>query len=322
MRIDTKLNALVRVAKPGEFTLNSEAILGNQRIKINNWKDVCIALRVLQEVNWLPDDQHNQLLVDYLENRGDLEVIELSHQELQMLEQAVHRYDTGLPVVINTLKAHARATSSDTIWIELKSVSDPAELSSITTEIERALNIAGQAGSSFRFAGVAQGSDWLGFIPGSVLAGVALNYCISLAATVTVELLKVAGPVVNAVAKLTLDDEDRDGEPTQEEIDERIKAIKDRAADVIIDDAVRTFIEHLENAEYPPEVRNQVGVAVRATTKTIREMAESNRAVFETSESGKNIVIQVHGDNNQITVQNFPELPNSHQEALPPGETE
>ena len=58
MRIDTKLNALMLVTQPGEFTLDSESILGDQRVKINNWKDVCIALRVLQEVNWLPDDQH------------------------------------------------------------------------------------------------------------------------------------------------------------------------------------------------------------------------------------------------------------------------
>ena len=321
MRIDTKLNALMRVAQPGEFTLDSEAILGNQRVKINNWKDVCIALRVLQDVDWLPNDEHSQLLVDYLENRGDLEVIELSHQEFEMLERAAWRYNEGLPIVINTLKAHARAMSPDTIWIELKSVADPAELSSITAEIERALNIAGQAGSSFRFAGVAQGSDWLGFIPGSMLAGIALNYCISLAATVTVELLKVTGPIVNAVAKLTLDDEDRDGEPTQEEIDARIRDIKDRAADVIIDEAVKTFTEHLKNAEYPPDARNQVGAAVRATTKTIRELGESNKAGFEMSESGKNIVLQVHGNNNQITVQNFPELPSS-MEALPPGDSE
>ena len=321
MRIDTKLNALMLVTQPGEFTLDSESILGDQRVKINNWKDVCIALRVLQEVNWLPDDQHNRLLVDYLENRGDLEVIELSPQEFQMLEQAVQRYNGGLPIVINTLKAHARAMSSDTIWIELRSVSDPAELSSITAEIERALNIAGQAGASFRFAGVAQGSDWLGFIPGSPLVGIALNYCISLAATVTVELLKVTGPIINAVAKLTLDDDNQDREPTQEEINERIKAIKDRATDEIIDEAVRAFIERLDNTEYPPEVRNQVGVAIRATTKIVRELGESNRAVFEMSESGKNIVVQVHGDNNQITVQNFPELPNPR-EALAPGDSE
>ena len=62
MRIDTKLNALMLVTQPGEFTLDSESILGDQRVKINNWKDVCIALRILQDVNWLPDDQHNQLL--------------------------------------------------------------------------------------------------------------------------------------------------------------------------------------------------------------------------------------------------------------------
>ena len=321
MRIDTKLNALMLVTQPGEFTLDSESILGDQRVKINNWKDVCIALRILQDVNWLPDDQHNQLLVDYLENRGDLEVIELSPQEFQMLEQAVQRYNGGLPIVINTLRAHARATSSDTIWIELRSVSDPAELSSITAEIERALNIAGQAGASFRFAGVAQGSDWLGFIPGSLLVGIALNYCISLAATVTVELLKVTGPIINAIAKLTLDDDNQDREPTQEEINERIKAIKDRAADEIIDEAVRAFIERLDNTEYPPGARNQVGVAIRATTKIVRELGESNRAVFEMSESGKNIMVQVHGDNNQITVQNFPELPNPR-EALAPGDSE
>ncbi len=320
MRIDMKLNALARVIESDRITLDSESILGNQYLKINNWSDVCVALRVLQEVDWLPDDQHNKLLVDYLENRGNLDVIELSHQEFQTLQQAVQRYNAGLPVVINTLRAHARSSSPETVWVEIKSVSNPAELTSVTTEIERALNIAGQTGSSFSFAGVAQGSDWLGFIPGSELSGIALNYCISLAAAVTVELIKVAGPVMNALARINLDDE-REEEPTQEQIDERIKAIKDKVTDVMIDEGVKTFTERLDNAEYPQETRNQVGVAVRATTKAIRELGESDRAVFEVSESGKDIMIQVHGDNNQITIQNFPEIP-AHREALPPGDSE
>ena len=321
MRIDTKLKVLERVTQNGTFALDTQLILGNQLVKINNWKDVCVALRVLQDVDWLPDDQQNILLVDYLANRGDLDVIELPNEDYQRLAQAVARYDAGLPVVINTLRAHACSASPETVWVEIKSVSDPTELASITADIERALKIAAQAGSSFKFVGVAQGSDWLGFLPGSEVTGVALNYCIGLAASISTELLKVAGPVMNTIVRVVLDNDDRDEEPSQEEIDKQLRVIKDRATDLIIDEAVKTFTEHLERAQYPPDVQNQVGAAIRATTKTIRDLAESDRAEFEMSELGRGIVIQVQGNNNQITIQNFPDIP-THREALPPGDSE
>ena len=179
------------------------------------------------------------------------------------------------------------------------------------------LNIAGQVDASFKFVGVAQGSDWLGFVPNSDLAGLALNYCIGLAASISTELLKVAGPVMNAIVRLDLDS---DEDPSEEEIEKRLRDIKDRTADVMIEDGVRLFTEHLEQAQYPPEIQNQVGVAIRATTKSVREMAESNRAVFEVSDSGRNIVVGIHGNNNHITIQNFPQIP-VHRDALTPAES-
>lgn len=318
MRIDTKLNTLQRVMKDDSFVLIYETILNNQYVKIHHWDDVCTALRVLREVDWLPDDSHRKLLDDYLENRGGGHSIEVPTSEFEILHRAVQRYNPGLSVVVNTLKAHARSTSPDTIWVEIKSVSDAAELASVTREIQRALDIAGQTGSSFRFSGVAQGSDWLGFISGSELTGIALSYCISLAATVSVELMKVTGPFIIAMVKRSIKDSDEDREPTQDEINERITALKDDTRDLIIDEGVRTFVGHLKDAEYPEDVRNLVGASVKATTKVIHDLGESDRAVFELSESQKNIVVEIHGNNNQVTVQNFPTLPRS-QEALPPG---
>ena len=112
-----------------------------------------------------------------------------------------------------------------------------------------------------------------------------------------------------------------DREPTQEEINERIELLKEDTRDIIIDEGVKTFVEYLEDADYPPEFRNEVGNAVKAATKAIQDLGESERAVFELSESQKDIVVEIHGDNNQVTVQNFPQIP-PHREALPPGESE
>ena len=317
MRIDTKLNALQRVMRNDTFILEAEGILNNQYVKVQNWSNVCVALQVLTDIDWLPYDQYKKLLDDYLENRGDSDTLEVPADEYHILEQAVKRYNPGLPIVVNTLRAHAVSASEDTIWVEIASASDPTELADIMREIEKALNIAGQVDASFKFVGVAQGSDWLGFVPNSDLAGLALNYCIGLAASISTELLKVAGPVMNAIVRLDLDS---DEDPSEEEIEKRLRDIKDRTADVMIEDGVRLFTEHLEQAQYPPEIQNQVGVAIRATTKSVREMAESNRAVFEVSDSGRNIVVGIHGNNNHITIQNFPQIP-VHRDALTPAES-
>ena len=321
MRIDTKLRTLQRVSQNNAFTFEAEPILNRQYIKIQNWNDVCIALQILRDIDWLREDDQSRLLDEYLENRAGGDIIELPMGDFHTLQQATRRYDGGLQIVVNALKAHAVSSSSETIWVEIKSASDPSELASITKEIERALNIAGQADASFKFAGVAQGSDWLGFLPNSELAGAVLNYCINLAATISVELMKVSGPALKAVVRVTIDNENRDVEPTQEEIDKQIRVIKDKTAEVMIEDGVKVFSDHLENAQFAPDVRNQVGATIKATTKTIQAMAESNRAVFEPSESGKMIVVEIHGSNNQITIQNFPEIAPSR-EALPPAESD
>ena len=133
--------------------------------------------------------------------------------------------------------------------------------------------------------------------------------------------MKISGPALKAVVRLTLDDENRDVEPTQEEIDERIRIVKEKTAEVMIEDGVKVFSDHLENTQVQPATRNQVGATIKAATKTIKEMAESNRAVFEPSESGKSIVVEIHGNNNQITIQNFPEIA-PRREALPPAESD
>ena len=321
MRIDNKLDALQKVTRGDRFTFQAERILNNQYVKIQNWESICTAVRVLREIDWLPDDQQSRLLDDYLENRGDLAAIEVPAGEFQALEQALSRYNPGLPVVINTLQAHARSTSPETIWVEIRSASNPTELAEITKEIERALNIAGQVDTSFRFVGVAQGSDWLGFLPGSELAGAALNYCISLAASLTSELMKVTGPTLNAFAKVSLRGDNRAEEPTQDEIDERIKEITETVMEDIINEGIEQFIKRLDSLQYPPETQNQARAAMRASTNAIRGLGEDNRAVFEVSESGKDIIIEVNGDNNNITVQNFPEIP-ANREALPPADSD
>ncbi len=320
MRIDTKLRALERVSQNNVFTFEAEPILNQQHMKVQNWDDVCIALRVLRDIDWLREDSQSRLLDDYLEHRAGGETIELPMGDFRPLEEAAQRYNNGLPIVVNALRSHAVSSSSETIWVEIKSAPDPSALASITGDIERALNIAGQADASFSFVGVAQGSDWFGFLPNSDLAGTVLNYCINLAATVSVELMKISGPALKAVARISIDNENRDVAPTQEEIDEQIRVVKVKTAEVMIEDGVNVFSDHLENAQFPPAIRNQVGATIKATTKTIKEMAESNRAIFEPSESGKSIVVEIHGSNNQITIQNFPEIA-PRREALPPAES-
>ncbi len=319
MRIDTKLRALQRVSQNNEFTFEAEPILNQQYVKVQNWDDVCVALRVLRDIEWLGEDSQSQLLDEYLENRAGGDSIELPMGDYQTLEQAARRYDGGLSILVNALRAHAVSPSPETIWVEIKSAPDPSELASIVSEVERALNIAGQADASFKFAGVAQGSDWLGFLPNSELAGAVLNYCINLAATISIELLKISGPALKAMARISFDNENRDAEPTQEELDEQIRIVKDKTVEVMIEDGVEVFSDHLERAQFSPDVRNQAGAAIRATTKTIKDMAESDRAVFEPSESGKNIIVEIHGSNNQITIQNFPAIA-PRREALPPAE--
>ncbi len=320
MRIDTKLNALERVTVNGTFTLEVEHILNNQYVKIQNWDDVCTALRVLREIDWIGDDQQRRLLDDYLENRGEGDTLEVPNGEFQALQQAVRRYNPGLPIILITLKAHAISSSSDTVWVEIKSASNPTELAELIREIERALNIAAQVEGPFRFVGVAQGSDWLGFVTNSDLTGVALNYCIGLVASISIELLKVSGPVMTAFAKLDLS-RSGDDSPSPEDVNERLSDIKKEATDLMIKDGVQKFTERLANAQYPEEIQNQVGAAMEATAVAIQKMAEANQAVFEMSESGRKIVIEIHGDNNQITIQNFPEIPR-HPEALPPADSE
>lgn len=316
MRIDTKLIALNGVIQNDEFVLDSEYILNDQYVKINNWANVCTALRVLQEVEWMPNDEYSRLIKDYLDNRGDNEILEVPANEFQMLEQAVHRYDSGLPIIISVLKTHAVSTSDDTIWVEIKSISDPSELVDVTQKLERALNVAGQAGSSFRFVGVAQGSDWLGFIPNSELTGTVLNYCIGLAAKITMELMKMGSLVIRGIAVHQLASSGNDT-PSQEDIDKQLDEVEKTVADLIVEEGINGFKKHLEEAGYPAESQNQIGVAIRATTESIANLAQSNQAVFEQSEEGKKIIIEIHGNNNQITIQNFPELPN-YQQALPP----
>ena len=321
MRVDTQLNALQRVIVNGEIDLTFDLIQRDQYIRIFEWDKLCNALRVLREVDWLPEDSHSKLLDDYLEKRGDGDSIDVPTSEFDELYAASQRYNSGLPVVMKILQIQARSTSTDTVWVEIRSASDPKELAEVTRDIQRVLDIAGQTGSSFRFAGVAQGSDWLGFVPGSVLTGIALTYCISLAAAASCELMKVAGPFFVAMVRRSMAESGTDGEPTQQAINERIKLLKEDTRDIIIDEGVETFVEYLKDADYPPDVRNQVGNAVKAATKAIQDLGEADRAVFEASESQKNIVVEIHGDHNQVTVQNFPQIPR-HREALPPGESE
>ena len=141
MRIDTKLNALQRVMRNDTFILEAEGILNNQYVKVQNWSNVCVALQVLTDIDWLPYDQYKKLLDDYLENRGDSDTLEVPADEYHILEQAVKRYNPGLPIVVNTLRAHAVSASEDTIWVEIASASDPTELADIMREIEKALNV-------------------------------------------------------------------------------------------------------------------------------------------------------------------------------------
>jgi hypothetical protein len=320
MRIDTKLNALQSVTENGQFTLEHEYILNNQYVKIQNWSDVCTALRVLREVDWMGDDSNRQLLDDYLENRGEGDTLEVPNGEFQSLQQAVQRYDHGLDIILNTLRAHAVSTSEDTIWVEIRSASDPAELADIVQQIRRALNIAGQTGAPFRFAGVAQGSDWLGFIPNSELVGIALNYCISLAASISAELLRVSGPVMVTLARRDLR-RSEDDSPSQAAVNARLREIKEEAAELMTEEGVQKFIERLATSNYSREDQNQIAAAMRATTASIQKMAETDTARFEVSEEGKEILIEIHGDNNQITIQNFPEIPR-RSEALPSAESD
>ena len=112
MRFDVKLNALQRVIDNDQFILTFEEILNNQYVKIQKWNDVCTALRVLREVDWLPEDSNSRLLDDYLENRGEGDSIEVPAPEFQALHEASQRYNSGLPVVMNILRTQARSTSN------------------------------------------------------------------------------------------------------------------------------------------------------------------------------------------------------------------
>ena len=91
MRFDAKLNALQRVIDKGQFNLSYEGILNNQYVKIQKWNDVCTALRVLREVDWLSEDSNSRLLDDYLENRGEGDSIEVPAPEFQALHEASTR---------------------------------------------------------------------------------------------------------------------------------------------------------------------------------------------------------------------------------------
>ena len=235
MRIDTKLNALQKVTQDGQFIIKHEYILNNQRVKIDDWGNVIIALQVLQEVDWIGDDGYRQLLDDYLEHRAEADTLELPSGEFEVLHQAVQRYNSGLEIILNTLRAHSVPNSGNTIWVEIKSATDPAELAEIVKDIERTLDIAGQVDRSFRFVGVAQGSDWLGFIPNSELTGIALNYCIGLAATVTVELAKASGHAMTAMARRSLR-KSGDDSPSQEDVDTELKGLKEETRDLMIEE--------------------------------------------------------------------------------------
>lgn len=320
MRIDTKLNALKSVTQSGQFVFNHEYILNGERVKIENWDDVIIALQVLREVDWMGDDRYSRLLDDYLNYRGEGDTLEITNNEFQQLNEAVQRYNSGLEIILNTLRVHTVSSSEDTVWVEIRSATDPAELAKIVNKIERTFNVAGQVDSSFKFVGVAQGSDWLGFVPNSELAGIALNYCIGLAASISTELIKVSGFAMTATARIILR-ESGDDNPSQEAVDERLRDIKEETMNVMIERGVQEFVEHLAESNHPEDVQNLAAEAIKVATRTITEMATEDRAVFEMSESGRNITIEIHGDNNQITIQNFPEMPRP-QEALPSGETE
>ena len=319
MRIDEELKALERAMENNTFVFDAHPTLSNQYLRINNWSDLRVAIQILQNVVKLPDDDNIRMLTMHLENDASGESLNLSINDFNMLRNAINQYNDSLRIVVNTLRAHTVSSSPETFWVEVRSASDPTELAEITSEIERTLNMAGQAGGSFKFVGVGQGSDWLGFLTDSALTGIALNFSISLAASVVVEVMKVVGPLALAI---TLRDDGRSSEDlTQSDIDSEVGPVKDRLADIMINQGVEQFEKHLEDASYSSEVRNQVGASMRATTKAIKDMAESNRAVFEVSESGKDITIEIHGNNNEVTIQQFPDIPRQ-QDALPSVEDE
>ena len=320
MRIDTKLNALQKVTQDGQFIIKHEYILNNQRVKIDDWGNVIIALQVLQEVDWIGDDGYRQLLDDYLEHRAEADTLELPSGEFEVLHQAVQRYNPGLEIILNTLRAHSVPNSGNTIWVEIKSATDPAELAEIVKDIERTLDIAGQVDSSFRFVGVAQGSDWLGFMPNSDLTGLALNYCIGLAGAITLELIKASGHVMTAMARRSLR-KSGDENPAQEDVDKELRDIKKETRDLMVEEGVQKFTERLAEFGYPKQVQNTATEAMKKATVSIQEMADENRAIFNASESGKNINIYIDGSNNQITFQNPPEMP-KHPEALASADSE
>ena len=312
MRIETKFSVLTRLIPDGNnFTIEGESIMNGQRYVIANWRDVRTAIQILREIDWLTPDSNSQLLDDYLANRPENDKLEMSAEEYNQLIGAVRRFDAGLPVVFNTLKAHAVDIDPSTIWVQMGRTTDPGDLADTIAEIVQALTRASQADHTFRFAGVAQGSDWLGFVPSSELMGTIINYCIHLSSSIVAELQNTPTLFMRNLVKSTLSRRGKTDEPTEEQIEEEIDTVNQMAATELIDAGVEELQKHLRKAGYKGTQVNQTKAAVKAATAAIIKLAQENRAAFEASENSRGLVINITGNErveiNQLNVPHPPD---------------
>lgn len=313
MRIEAKLAVLRKFTKDNRFILPGSPIMNQERVVVSDWQEVLSAIRVLREVEWAGEDDQSQLLDDYVQNRHDAEMLELSMPEFDQLQQAIQRYDDGMHILFAVLEGHAIDLDPSTIWVELMRTADPNEMALTIERMAGIFTRASQAGEAFRFVGVTQGSDWFGFTPTSELMGVVINYCIRLSASVLTDLQRMPDALVRSVIALLMEGSEAEKKSAAEASEEMVAEAKTRIKEDLVAKGAAKFKESLAEKDYPETTANQVHTAVRATTRGILELTEEGRAVFEPAENS-NIIISI-GDGAKVEVRNL--IINSPKE-LPP----
>ena len=317
MRIETKLTILKNVLRDDTIHFDTEQIMGGQRYIVRNWRDIRTTIDILSEMDWLPEDELSQLLADYLANRAEADTLELAPDEYDQLVNALQRFQPGLPVIRSALQVHAVTAEPSTIWVQLDSNQlTPKSLSQTLKEITDAFTRLSQAGETFHFVGVAQGSDWFGFDPSSPEMGTLMNCCIHLASSIVADIKQIPMSFIRSFVRLNLSDQLIPLEHetpiiptdmTEADIDEAIANVNEHTTDRLIDEGVEEILKQLDGS-------NRKRDAVKKATKSIIQLMQDNKAAFEPSENS-NITINIRGDH--VEVYNL--IPHNP-EALPPHE--
>ena len=318
MRIETKLTILDSVLRRDTIHFDTEHIMGGQRYIIRNWRDIRNTIDILSEMDWLPEDEHSQLLADYLANRAEADALELAPDEYHQLVNALQRFQPGLPAIRSALRVHAVTAEPSTIWVQLNSNQlTPKSLSQTLKEIADAFTRLSQAGETFHFVGVAQGSDWFGFNPSSPEMGTLMNCCIHLASSIVADIKQIPISFLRSFVKLNLSDQlipqddDVPSTPTdipEADIDEAIANVNEHTTDRLIHEGVEEILKQLDGGD------SRKRDAVKKATKSIIQLMQDNKAAFEPSENS-NITINIRGEH--VEVYNL--MPHNP-EALPPHE--